>query len=274
MPSFGPYLAQLESQGHKVGGESINPGLHPLDYAAATTMGIPVLGDLIGAAADARMYAQEPESRTPLNFGLSALGALPFVPAAAGIMAGKKGLGRLGKNMEPTYHGPEGGPRYEIPDWDIKVNFGKVTPKNRFSGIKTQKLQDLMNHPEFTKAYPDINPDVVGMRFPKSELSKGYYDSEYDHIVLNWTAIEKEAKKAGIPKEDIARETIFHELQHMVQKNEGFPGGGHYTDKDYPRLAGEVEANLVGLRSLEKQTVPPQSQMPLTNQEQIIRYYD
>jgi hypothetical protein len=33
------------------------------------------------------MFSQEPESRTPLNFGLSALGALPFIPAAATIKA-------------------------------------------------------------------------------------------------------------------------------------------------------------------------------------------
>lgn len=41
-------------------------------------------GDLLGPLSDAYMYATEPESRTPGNFALSALGALPFVPSMAG----------------------------------------------------------------------------------------------------------------------------------------------------------------------------------------------
>jgi hypothetical protein len=41
-------------------------------------------GDLLGPLSDAYMYATEPESRTPGNFALSALGALPFVPSIAG----------------------------------------------------------------------------------------------------------------------------------------------------------------------------------------------
>ena len=54
-----------------------------LNQAALATSPIPVVGDLMGLAADARMYASEPESRTAGNFGLSALGMLPFVPALA-----------------------------------------------------------------------------------------------------------------------------------------------------------------------------------------------
>ena len=61
--------------------------MHPMDQVALTTAPFPILGDVTGLAADARMFSQEPESRTPLNFGLSALGALPFIPAAATIKA-------------------------------------------------------------------------------------------------------------------------------------------------------------------------------------------
>lgn len=43
----------------------------------------PGLGDGLGLLGDLHMYATEPESRAPLNFGLSALGVLPFVPGAA-----------------------------------------------------------------------------------------------------------------------------------------------------------------------------------------------
>lgn len=61
--------------------------MHPMDQAALATIPIPVLGDVTGLAADARMYAQEPEQRNMLNYGLSALGVLPFVPSVGMIKA-------------------------------------------------------------------------------------------------------------------------------------------------------------------------------------------
>jgi len=41
---------------------------------------IPGVGDFIGPVADAAMYYDKPETRTPGNFALSTLGLLPFVP--------------------------------------------------------------------------------------------------------------------------------------------------------------------------------------------------
>lgn len=46
------------------------------------TAPIPVVGDVVGLLADAAMYAAKPEERTYGNFAMTALGALPFVPAA------------------------------------------------------------------------------------------------------------------------------------------------------------------------------------------------
>lgn len=56
-----------------------------LDTAAIGLSPVPVIGDALGLAADASRFYNEPESRTPLNFGLAALGALPFVPSMSGI---------------------------------------------------------------------------------------------------------------------------------------------------------------------------------------------
>jgi hypothetical protein len=56
-----------------------------LDQLAMAASLVPGLGDALGVAADARMYATEPESRTLPNVGLSALGVLPGVPAAATV---------------------------------------------------------------------------------------------------------------------------------------------------------------------------------------------
>lgn len=50
----------------------------------------PVAGDVTGLAADAAMYANYPEERTLGNYALTALGVLPFVPAASAARAGKR----------------------------------------------------------------------------------------------------------------------------------------------------------------------------------------
>lgn len=57
-----------------------------LDAAAIGLSPVPVIGDLLGLGADANRFVNEPESRTPLNFGLAALGLLPLVPSAAGAV--------------------------------------------------------------------------------------------------------------------------------------------------------------------------------------------
>lgn len=62
-------------------------------------LGVPGLSDAAGLAGDAMMFARDPESRTPLNFGLSALGALPFVPGVGAV----RGV----KRLPPLYHGTE-----------------------------------------------------------------------------------------------------------------------------------------------------------------------
>ena len=64
-------------------GGSLNPEVSRqsvLDGAAMALSPVPLLGDLVGLGADANRYATDPESRTPMNYGLTALGALPFVP--------------------------------------------------------------------------------------------------------------------------------------------------------------------------------------------------
>lgn len=73
-----------------------------LDSLALGTAPIPILGDLIGLGADANRFIKEPESRTPANFGLAALGLLPFVPAAgaaAGLWKGSAGPAMGGNQL-------------------------------------------------------------------------------------------------------------------------------------------------------------------------------
>ena len=54
----------------------------PTDLAAIITSSVPIVGDVLGLAADADMYFRDPQSRTLLNYLLSAAGIVPGVPAA------------------------------------------------------------------------------------------------------------------------------------------------------------------------------------------------
>lgn len=51
-----------------------------VDKLALSTAPIPVLGDLLGLSADVKTYIEDPESNSWSNYGLTALGVLPFIP--------------------------------------------------------------------------------------------------------------------------------------------------------------------------------------------------
>jgi hypothetical protein len=76
-----------------------------LDTAAIGLSPIPVIGDLLGLGADASRFYNEPESRTPLNFGLAALGLIPFVPPLVSAGLGKFAQSQ-GKSLAQAPTGP------------------------------------------------------------------------------------------------------------------------------------------------------------------------
>lgn len=92
---------------------------NPLQGAAIATTPVPVVGDVIGLLADADMYANEPESRNLLNYGLSALGVLPFVPSFA-----KRGK-NVATEIEPNIIAYHGSP-YDFDQFSLsKMNTGE-----------------------------------------------------------------------------------------------------------------------------------------------------
>lgn len=76
-----------------------------LDTAAIGLSPVPVIGDVLGLAADASRFYNEPESRTPLNFGLAALGLIPFVPPLVSA-----GLGKFAQSQGKQLAAPPTGP--------------------------------------------------------------------------------------------------------------------------------------------------------------------
>ena len=60
-------------------------GLLGAGVEAAPTF-VPGYGDVLGVATDLKMYRDHPEERNWKNYGLTALGALPFTPSVAGVI--------------------------------------------------------------------------------------------------------------------------------------------------------------------------------------------
>ncbi len=63
-----------------------------LSTASLATTGMPVVNDVAGLLEDAHMYTTQPDERTWGNYGLSLLGALPFVPGMTSIKRASDGL--------------------------------------------------------------------------------------------------------------------------------------------------------------------------------------
>ena len=130
---------------------------HPMDKLALGTAPIPILGDVTGLAADARMFAQEPESRTPLNFGLSALGALPFVPAMSAIV---RGYGQHGDDVADALKRYDNSVDARIGANDRSITLSKiiVDEAERGKGIGSDFMGDLTNYADQKQLPIQLSP--------------------------------------------------------------------------------------------------------------------
>ena len=125
-----------------------------LDNAALATSPVPILGDLMGLGADGYRFATDPSSRTPANFGLAALGLLPFVPSLARMAyeskAGARAMADTPFNNATRRQG------------------GAVNPKD-YQGLHTPPMKDsgapLHDLTGGGKVYPDDVYGPNGLRY-------------------------------------------------------------------------------------------------------------
>lgn len=213
-------------------GGALNPEVTTqgvLDTAALGTAPVPILGDAIGLAADVRRLAKNPEERTPLNFTLAGLGALPFVPSGlAGMFVGKgsktwdaisaaKASELADKGVDArqiwketgTFKGPDGYWRQEIDD-----SVSRLKPE----GFSTEPVprKDVLFHGPLSSAYPGsgVSDSVRGVD------SNG---GQYRHVVDDYGTIDVGLSQSP---EDV-KSTLLHELQHSIQQREGWAKGGN-----------------------------------------------
>ena len=120
----GPVPAGMASAQTAIQNAAQRPQPKPMGQQVADVLGgvalplstVPVVGDIAGLGADAAMYANYPEERTALNYGMTLAGMLPFVPGAAGVRTAEGALDmsqaarmqraqEMGFSPETVYHG-------------------------------------------------------------------------------------------------------------------------------------------------------------------------
>jgi hypothetical protein len=129
---------------------------------------VPFLGDIAGLGADVAMYANYPEERTALNYGLTLAGMLPFVPGAAGVRAAEGALDMsqaarmqraddLSYRPETYYHASTSDIDEFKPKYDDGLTF--ITPNPEFAnkwlgkGGSRSRLQEATADSPFYKQY-------------------------------------------------------------------------------------------------------------------------
>lgn len=163
--------------------------------------------------------------------------------------------------------GPEGKWRFEINDQNARLNpasWGTGPEKWKTSLNQPATIKDAIQHDELFKAYPDLADIPVNKAIiNNNELGfarKGEYNPK-----LGTISVESDNPY-------FAENTFLHELQHAIQKKEGFAPGGSpgmiqpYLERlgewnkhtmpvqarqaGYERIAGEVEARATERRRM------------------------
>jgi hypothetical protein len=92
-------------------------------------LNVPIASDIAGLLGDLQMYRDRPEERGLLNYAMTGLGALPFVPAVAGRMHAKRG-GQIADSNGYFYKGGQFLPNTDAPPGK-KFKIGDKVIKSR-----------------------------------------------------------------------------------------------------------------------------------------------
>lgn len=166
--------------------------------------------------------------------------AIPAPESALGIFGGAKSLTadarglNLAKMMEAAGHSPDkiigktgwfrgadGEWKYEIPDASSTVPEGSLPrPQGEGEplrvGDNVKFLDEVLQHPKLFAAYPEAR-DIMVSTTPEEGVASGthgYFSNRMGQPTITLLA--------GDP-----RDVALHELQHWVQRKEGFARGGN-----------------------------------------------
>jgi len=142
------------------------------------------------------------------------------------------GRGQGGKNIYSVrkWKTEDKVPFRDLPD-DLKEALVKLND-GRFSA----SLSDVLDHPELFKAYPDL-AHVEVVPFPEGQYGRAAYNSSADTIELG---------------KNFTIEDILHEVQHAIQKREGFAKGGSPAEQFALRFEEEMRIAKIEANQLLK----------------------
>nr|DAG81708.1 MAG TPA: crystallin beta/gamma motif-containing protein [Caudoviricetes sp.] len=115
------------------------------------------------------------------------------------------------------FKGQDGKWRFEIPD-----NLEAIT-LDKLMNDKRAKLGEIYDNPQLFEAYPDLKDVPVRIE----EIEKGFNGFAYANAITI---------SASLKNDNEAKSTLVHEIQHLIQKREGFArGGGPETAREQIR---------------------------------------
>jgi hypothetical protein len=149
--------------------------MSPLDLAAIVSSAIPIVGDVTGLAADADMYARDPESRNMVNYILSGAGVIPLIPAASQVRKISDSAKRMerakdqGFDVETDlYHGSTHDIEEMRPD--------RLNPEGHFgSGYYTTTSPD-----DASKNYGGMGPDLTARIEERAERNAQKLEDQFE----------------------------------------------------------------------------------------------
>lgn len=111
-----------------------------------------------------------------------------------------------------TWKGPDGKWRQEISDQSAKLTLGRGSP-DEYGAIEAKTFEGALKHQQLKRAYPELN-EVTFLHYPKEDYLGANFDPSDMVVTMGQKAME--------PQRGVA----LHELQHVIQRNEGFAKGG------------------------------------------------
>jgi len=175
--------------------------------------------------------------------------ALTYDPTTARVFAGKRaygaGYGQRAKiakaeelfeqglsnrevyNQTGVFKGVDGKLRFEVDDKSSTV-------MDAVPGGTTLKLEEYLNHPDLYSLYPSLREMPVTFK-NKADMDlgvRGLFSPSEMKITL------------GIDEPEQMRSTLLHEIQHALQKNEGFSAGSSPFE-DYSKFQAKRFADNI-----------------------------
>jgi hypothetical protein len=130
----------------------------------------------------------------------------------AGANAAKPPKTWLGMPDESRWFtGPDGKPRFEFSDAEAFLDLSGLSKM----GSGTAYLPQVLEHKELFEQYPSLRNTRIRVK-DTGEYNKGSYNQSTNLITVNENLSTKEKLS-----------TILHEIQHNIQKIEGFARGGN-----------------------------------------------